>query len=82
MQISNFGPNRRHNMAAFRDQARIDLQDPNWPPHPRNSQGSAPEGWTWHEDREPLGRGWLVPTHLHEAVQHTGGRSVARAGGQ
>lgn len=35
-----------------------------------------PEGFTWHHSEEPIGRMYLIPTELHEAVRHTGG--VAR----
>jgi hypothetical protein len=38
-----------------------------------------PEGWTWHhvEDGRTME---LVPSDLHEAVRHTGGAAVIRAG--
>jgi hypothetical protein len=49
-----------------------------WPSTP-NSERNAPAGWTWHEERSPLGRGRLIPTSVHETARHTGG--IAEAGG-
>ncbi len=82
-----YGTNRGHNMSGLRDAAREQMRTNGrpraeaaaWPPHPRGSGGTAPQGWTWHEERTPPGRGRLIPTSIHDAAQHTGG--VAEAGG-
>ena len=82
-----YGTNRKRNMNAMRDAAREQMlargvaedQVAAWPRTP-NSEGNAPTGWTWHEERSPfLGRGRLIPTSVHEAARHTGG--VSEAGG-
>lgn len=37
-----------------------------------------PTGYTWHHSYE-LGELQLIPTELHKAVQHTGGKAIERA---
>ncbi len=75
VRMDGYSSDRDGNMRGYRDAARERTGDSGWPPHPRNSQGTAPEGWTWHETRD--GDGFLVPTDLHDSVPHTGGVSVA-----
>ena len=40
---------------------------------------TTPKGYTWHHTEKP-GVLQLIPTDLHEAVRHTGGKAIERAG--